>query len=454
MSTPSRLFNFNGVPPSRGLVSAWNLSTVNDSFGTNNLTNVNTVTFSAGKITNAANFDGTNYLKVTSNSTLQAGNDLQLTLCGWFKIPSLPTAGNVFGIAGKWDGTDSFEYVVDIDETGALRFIVSSTGAAGGIAIVSAPAIVFANVWYFFVAWYDGTALRIEVNNSGTIFSTAYNADIFTGTAEFRIGNDVDDSRLFLGQIDAIRLYIGRSLVAAERSALYNFGLGREYVTNTIRTADEVNREFDQIINIVNGITQDVGVVIEPTDANNPALLINQNGVGPIAQFYINNILKVEVTNAGQIESFVTTGTQPFAITSSNLVDNLNVDLLDDLNSTDILQVTSYVTFCDSAFFDGTPLTGDRVIVPLHSSSLVQVKIRVRGTASSNAVLLITVMKDVEFEEVITTIGLTGNHQTVVTVDIEETLDVERLIFEITLISGSTKHNDIDVFAITKSSPF
>lgn len=459
MTIPTRLFNFNGLPPSNGLVAAWNLSAVTDSFGANNLTNNNVVTFTAGKINNAATFNGVNqYLSIADNTDISIGTLKKFTACGWFKATTL-TAGTFPGLFSKWNNVgNQAEWLLRINvDLASLEWFVTKDGISGGATGLSiGTGLINVNVWYFLVIWYDGQKLYAELNNNGTIYSTTYVNDIFNGTSVLQLGHSVTDADYFTGQLDAWRLYKSstRVLSAAERSLLYNNGNGREYIANTIRSSDEVNREFDQIINIVNGITQDAGIVIRPTDANNPALIINQNGAGPIAQFYINNILKLEVTNLGQIKSLVATGTAPFALSSSNLVDNLNVDLLDDLDSDDILQITSYLTFCDSGFFDGIPSSGDRVIVPVHSDSLVQVKLQIRGTASSNATLLVTVMKDVEFEEVITTISLLGNSQDVVTVNIAETLGVERLIFEITIIAGTTKHSDITVSAITKSSPF
>lgn len=456
--TPTRLFNFNGLPPSEGLSAAWNLSSISDSFDANNLTNVGVVTFVAGKINNCANFTGANYLTIADNVSLSMGVGKKFSACGWLKIPALPGVGVIFGLLGKWLNPANFEYLIDITETGELRFLVSSTGAAGGIIILGTGAgVISPNVWYFFTAWYDGIKLYMELNNSGSFYSTPFVADIFDGTAPFRIGNDGDSTRFMVGQIDAVRLYKSdtRVLSAAERSMLYNNGSGREYVTNTILLADEVNREFDQLINIVNGITKDEVFSITPTEPINPALLINQNGAGPISQFYINDVLKVSVQNSGQIKSLVPTGIAPFTSIFSNYIPNLNVDLLDGLEATDYLQITSYLSLCDSVFFDGTPSVGDRKFIPLSSNTLISLKIQQRGTASSDATLLITIKQDSTFEPIIDTIVLAGNTQAVSNKDITDViLTVDRVIAEITSIGGVTPHSDITVSFITKQVPF
>ena len=68
MGRITRLFNFAGLPPSDGLIAAWNLEDATDDFSTNDLTNNNACTFVAGKISNAVNLDGVNqYLSIADN---------------------------------------------------------------------------------------------------------------------------------------------------------------------------------------------------------------------------------------------------------------------------------------------------------------------------------------------------------------------------------------------------
>lgn len=387
---PSRLFNFNDVPPSDGLISAWNLATVNDSFGTNNLTNNNGVTFVAGKIGNCASFDGiSKYLSIVDNALLSFGAGKKASFCGWFKLTAYPGAGVRSCIIGKSSvGGASVEYIIDVTEDGTFRFIVSPDGVS--LNILSSPAgIVQLNVWYFFCCWYDGNSLYSELNNNGTIYKLTYTSDIFNGTSDFCIGARNSTTSFLTGFIDAVRVYKhnNRVLTAAERTVLYNLGLGREFVSSNIISSGEINSDLNQLINIFNGITTDVTPKIS-VDLVDATLTINQQGSGSILQCYNNSVLKVEVNNSGQFVSKLATGTAPIIISSAltTKVDNLNVDLLDGLNASDFLQINQFLYFCDSVNYIDALVAVDK-ITGISGDLLIGAKIYCRTLPSSDAII-------------------------------------------------------------------
>jgi hypothetical protein len=360
-NTISRLINFKNLPPTIGLVAAWNLSTVNDSFGANNLTNNNAATFTAGKIDNAVTLNGTTqYLSIADNANISYGAGKKFTVCGWFKLAAIAAETP---IVAKWSGAGNREYMVAaLSANNSLGFFVSSNGTAIS-SVGTAANRIFTGVWYFFAAWYDGNNLYIELNADTIVSILPYSSDIFNGNSELNIGRKQEGPVFFGGQIDAVRLYKhdNRVLTANERSVLYHMGMGREFVTApNVVTSEEVNLELDQIINLFNGNSLDITPKIH-VDLTDPALIVNQNGNGSIFQAYTIGSLKFEVNNQGQIVSHLPTGTPPFvnAAASSGLVNNLNVQFLDGLLSNEILQPTSLMQLESSVFFPDTVIVGD-----------------------------------------------------------------------------------------------
>lgn len=456
MNRFSRLFNFNDLPPSQGLVAAWNLSNVNDSFSTNNLTNNGGATFVAGKINNCVNLDGIDdYLSIADNAALSIGAGNSLVLCGWFNLAAYAAAGNNSTIISKWDTVgDNREYLLRITDAGVLSFFISGLGTAGTIASVNYPTTIQLNTWYFFVAWFDVVALtlNIELNNDGAIASAASAQNvIFNGTSSFRIGNRQEaGSHLFQGKIDAVRLYKGtdKILVAAQRKALYNNGTGKEYAINTTVAAEEVNQELDQILNLINGVTTDTNAIFSGASTD-PIVRINQNGTGPIAQFIHDELVKAEILVNGQFKSIVT-GIPPIDLPGTGiLVSNLNVDLLGGFNSTELLQTTSYLAFCDSVIFPNTPTLNDSNEIFVQGSKLIGLKAKQNGSASSNARTIITLRTPTG--ALIAFILLEGNSTAVIEKEITEmTLTTESLLVTIEELIGTTKHSDITASIITK----
>lgn len=356
-NTPSRLYDFNGTFSPEGLISAWNLSNANDNFGTNNLTNNNVVTFVAGKINNAANFvaASSQSLSIADNASLSFGAGKKLFACCWFNINSLAVNRSIFG---KWNGAgNSREYELEVKTTGAITFAVTPDGI--NITAITTPAgLIQVGVYYFVCCWYDGNRLAIELNANGIIYTQAYTGDIFNGTADFTIGTLANPSQFWDGKIDAFRIYKhdNRVLTAADRAALYNLGLGKEYLSDgNLVLKDQVNQEFDQIINILNGTSIDVTLKLALID-NVPTLKLTQQGNAAILQCKNNGILKSEINNLGQLKSYIATGTAPITIPAgaTTRIDNLNVDLLDDLDSSAFLQNISVLEFENNIIFQGT----------------------------------------------------------------------------------------------------
>lgn len=498
---PIRLFNFKNLPPTVGLMAAWNLGDLVDASGNGNLlTNNNGVIFSAGKLGLSATFNGVNQsLSIADNAFLSGGGEVPTPvaglgavgvtfgICGWFKLTALPTAGNTMGIVSKWTTGTQQEYVVEVNEFGALIFRVSADGGSVhgfDIPVKTPDNNIFINTWVFFCAWYDGFQINLELNNNGVIYInqltvTTTPQGIFDGTSNFRIGAfDTPAGSFFNGQIDAIRIYKHTDKIFNndERAALFNNGIGRQFVINTTISSDEVNRELNQIINIINGINKDVTPVISPSNLiNEAALTINQNGLGPIARVSNNTpTVVVEIKNNGQYKSYTVNPTPPFISLSGGgfsnaLVTNLNVDLLNGVHADAILQTTSLLPICNSVgFINASVSLLDSILLVVSGNQLLTLFVQQDGIASLDA------STTIRFEYFRATRGLlgdiiiNGNNNSVVSADIVDidlttVLDnsvgasnafgLYRLIATVIAQSGSVPHTKVTVGATSRQLP-
>jgi hypothetical protein len=211
------------------LVAYWKLDDLTwlDSVGSVNLSNNGSVTVGVPKLgAGSAEFNGTNYLSVNNNSSLQTGN-IDFTLACWINPVSV---SGTKGILSKFDtGTDQREYQLFTSGT-SVQFVVSSQGVAGFIDNVATPtSTISLDTWSFVVAWHDATAqtINIQVDN-GTTYSASHSGGVFVGTSPFQVGTAVTDNLFWIGRIDEVALW-KRLLTVAEISDLYNSGSGLSY---------------------------------------------------------------------------------------------------------------------------------------------------------------------------------------------------------------------------------
>ena len=217
--------------PSSGLLTNlqgyWTLDEASgtraDSSGNgNSLTDVNTVTQAAGKLSYAAQFTAANLerLTINDNTSLSMG-DIDFTLCCWVYFDTLPVAG----LISKWNGTGD-EYTLYYDGVSRIKFGVDG---GGGPVQVAADALgsPSTSTWYFVCAWHDSIAntINIQVNN-GTINTAAHSAGVQDSNSVFRLG-EISDNYLN-GRLDGVGVW-KRVLTQSERAYLYNYGSGNDY---------------------------------------------------------------------------------------------------------------------------------------------------------------------------------------------------------------------------------
>jgi hypothetical protein len=198
-----------------------------DSWGTNTLTNNNTVTAAAaGKLSGASQFTAANSesYSIASNATLQVV-DTSMFISTWVYLDSV---GANRAFVCKYTGAGNFEYVAQYTSFNTrLGFALN-----GGVVysdLVGAPSL---STWYHIIAGYDhpNQQLFIYVNdNAGN--TASHVAGTLATTGVFALGRLGNSSTSFLdGRMDETAIWIGRTPTAAERTYLYNGGTGRVVV--------------------------------------------------------------------------------------------------------------------------------------------------------------------------------------------------------------------------------
>lgn len=216
----------------RGLISYWKLEEASgtrvDSYGTNDLTDNNTVTQAEGKLGQAAQFTRANseYLSIADNASLSTG-DIDFTMAVWVSPDSLGTGfdRNILSKVLTWATDIEFRLAQYRDDT--WQFIVgdasgNNSGNAGGDAVVVSS-------WALLVAWHDSVnnVVGLQVNNAAPR-TVSYSLGGHDSTAAFQLGFGEGADQYYDGRIDAVGFW-KRMLTAEERSLLYNHGRGWEY---------------------------------------------------------------------------------------------------------------------------------------------------------------------------------------------------------------------------------
>ena len=195
----------------RSLVAFWRLSDTSDASG-NGKTFTNTgATFSAGKIGNAATFDGNSYL---STSALASFGGADFSVAGWFKDTS---------------GT-SERFLVACGSGEAAFYIVRAGSQVKGSVNFDSELFVGSGAndagWHFFAMTRSSTAKKIWLDTaSATSTGTFGNVN---SPVPFVLGSNAAGNYIRLvGQMDAVGLW-NRTLSDGEIASLYNGGAGLE----------------------------------------------------------------------------------------------------------------------------------------------------------------------------------------------------------------------------------
>ena len=212
------------------LISNWNF---NETTGTrldshtnnNDLADVGSVGFAAGKIGNAAQFSGSNELSIASNASLQTG-DIDFTITAWVYLDSLVSSGTILA---KWGNSGDFEYRLLYSQgSDRLSWKVSASGTNTKTVDADTFGAPSTDTWYFLIAEHDSTAdeIRISVNN-GSSDSLAHSGGMHVDTIDLEFGTEQGGNDL-IGRVDEITIW-KRLLTTQEKADMYNAGAGLAY---------------------------------------------------------------------------------------------------------------------------------------------------------------------------------------------------------------------------------
>jgi len=222
-------------PGTTGLVSWWSMDETSgvryDSFGTNNLSDNNTVGYVTGVNGNAANLirANTESLSIADNNSLDADGDTDFSYGGFIQL----NVNNVqqYFIAKYRFGDNNREYLLSFDSAlNRIKCTMSTNGAAITTITSSSLGAPSTGVWYFVVCRHDATNNQISIRvNSLTLDTTPFaHGGIYAGTAALYLGSTDGGGSVLDGYLDMIFLY-KKLLSTDEMDWLYNSGNGRAY---------------------------------------------------------------------------------------------------------------------------------------------------------------------------------------------------------------------------------
>lgn len=192
--------------PSQGLLAFWKLADLTDSSGNNNtLTNNNNVTFSSGKIGNAANIDESSILSINSIDTINLATSASISF--WFNVSTTPSPLSLF--LGKEPGFGVGYY------NNNILTIFDYAGTE-----VNTSGNVTSNTWNHIVITTNESNMFVYLN--GNLLGT-YN-NILSNITGLTIG---DSQYSWTGQADAVGIW-NKTLTQQEVELLYNNGNGIE----------------------------------------------------------------------------------------------------------------------------------------------------------------------------------------------------------------------------------
>ncbi|MBU6182633.1 MAG: hypothetical protein KGR46_07470 [Verrucomicrobia bacterium] len=215
-----------------GLLAFYNLSDLTDASGNGNTLTNNGISFSAGKIGNAANGgSGSQYL-TAANLTL--GNLSALTVTFWTNHQD-KTGGDLLDeIFGAWYG-GSNPFLLAFGGFGQYQAIGVNTL---GVGLKTSSGMKFhwdttprtTNAWRFVAAKFVADdAVSIKTNNEAWLSSSVSGGPLSPQIQPVRILDGGDNQGLRSpSQLDALGIW-NRALTDAEVTELYNAGAGKEH---------------------------------------------------------------------------------------------------------------------------------------------------------------------------------------------------------------------------------
>ena len=207
---------------SANLISYYRLEDVNDSKGSNNLTNNNTVTFSAAQFNNGANFGTANTNKHLSNTSTLSIDGGAIGISFWVKCLTEVDTGTDYTFVYQGNNANKVNYYVRYQyNAGTRRLAFRRTKLGVGDQNVLHNVTLGTSDFYHIVLNYDTTNIEGFVNgvSVGTAAASGNGTDATVdgiGIGSWGLGTDTFSSAL----IDDVAFF-NRALTASEVSAIF-----------------------------------------------------------------------------------------------------------------------------------------------------------------------------------------------------------------------------------------
>jgi hypothetical protein len=109
-----------------------------------------------------------------------------------------------------------------------------------------------------------------------------------------------------------------------------------DFIPNTLIVSQEVDDEFNQLVNLLSGVSDDNDTILRYTHATDPVLKVDQLGAGLIQQWLQNGSVKSRINNNGSFESVA----GPALAASQSIAAPLTIDGATDI----VLKTNGYIT--------------------------------------------------------------------------------------------------------------
>lgn len=203
------------------LISVWELTEASgnalDSYGSNTLTDNNTVGAASGKIIGSRDFERDNgeYFSKADNASLSCG-DIDFTIAAWFKSES----NNSQVIVSK----STAEYQLYMASS-VIRWNIKD------VIELSSGVTISTGTWYHIFAWHDSVNNLIGTSvNGAAAVTTSYSGGCTDGTNDFGIGaiSSGIGFNCWDGCIEQVAFW-KRVVDSTDRATIYNSGAGLAY---------------------------------------------------------------------------------------------------------------------------------------------------------------------------------------------------------------------------------
>ena len=195
-------------------------------------------TWTAGKFGQAVNLDGTNdYIDLGSNTSLNVASSQAFSVSGWVKTTE--SYGPIMSLRSNSSENPIIDIMVGYDgavtSSGSLMALVRSDTSSSGQARVTGGTVNDGS-WHFFTLTRDaGSTITLYLDGVSQGTNSGANSGAAITTTTYRaIGGErywtatsfgTVDQRYLVGQVDEVRMYVGKQLSATEIANLYKSGL-------------------------------------------------------------------------------------------------------------------------------------------------------------------------------------------------------------------------------------